>query len=141
MLDETHEEGAVSGEAEQPSFERELARLAATFISLRGEAIDAQIEHAVGLAADFLDIDRVTVGQRLRNTGNVRLTHQWVREGCPRIENTESYVPERAAPRTWAQAVEGKAVTFSKPDDLPEEAADDNSTIASTHAPTPFCRW
>jgi formate hydrogenlyase transcriptional activator len=126
MPGESDAEGAAQGEAEVSSFERQLAGLSASFINQRAEAIDAQIEQAVGCAAESLDIDRVIVGQRVGNTGHARITHQWVKEGSPRLEDDLGrYLPERGHPWTWARLLEFKIVTFSKLDDLPEDAARD----------------
>ncbi len=105
-----------------PLFEQHLAELAATFVGLRADEMDAHIEQAIGRVAEFFGLDRATVGQRPPDGGALRITHQWVRARWPRLEQ---WIPDETAPWVTARLARGERVVFSRPEDLPAEARRD----------------
>jgi formate hydrogenlyase transcriptional activator len=71
------------------AFERLVAELSAGFIDLSADAIDGGLEKVLGDVAELLGADRATVFQRT-GSGALARTHQWVREGFPRIVESET---------------------------------------------------
>ena len=84
--------------------------------------MDDRIETTLGRIADFLGADRAAVLQGQPPDPLVR-THQWVREGCPRVTDPET---SAAFPWSIARVFEAReSVVFAQLAELPPAAARD----------------
>jgi transcriptional regulator with GAF, ATPase, and Fis domain len=99
-------------------FERLVATLSATFVGLPADAVDAHGEHALGHVAEFLNLDRSTVGQPSPEDGRLRVTHQWVRPGC----QGTPFVVEDDLPWLVPRIRGGETTVIERLDDLPPDA-------------------
>ena len=109
-------------------FELLVASLSRRFISLAPEALEEQLEEALGLVGEFADADSVTIGQRSL-AGVFRRTHQWTRNGFARRQDER---PGRPDP--WSGLtifVRGERLVLHRIDDLPDEAAPDRASLAA----------
>lgn len=109
-------------------FELLVASLSRRFISLAPEALEEQLEEALGLVGEFADADSVTIGQRSL-AGVFRRTHQWTRYGFARRQGER---PGRPDP--WSGLtifVRGERLVLHRLDDLPDEAAPDRASLAA----------
>ena len=102
------------------AFERLIAELSATFLDLPPEGFDDHVRLLLARVADVLDLDRSDVFQRRLDDGQLRVTHQWVREG---FQPVPSLALEQDVPWLVSRLLGGNAVIFSSPAELPPEAS------------------
>ena len=113
------------------AFERLIAALSATFIDLPAAAVDDYITDSLERVAGFLDLDRSHVAQLSADSGDLRITHQWVRDERWR---TPAVIPGEVVPWVTEQLLRGEPVIFSRPDELPAEAVREREFI-ELHGP------
>lgn len=117
-------------QGDERDFENLIAEMVATFVRIRAEHIDAEIDQWLERVGRALDLDRANVGEYNRSTGIMRATHCWAREGIPPIPkgiNTATVLPELTA-----RALAEETVVFSSRDALPPALLQelDNSQLA-----------
>ena len=106
-------------------FERAISKISTTFVNLPAEAVDDEIEKGLGVVADALGADLVTLLQPQGETG-YEVTHEWsssvfdgyVFKGTPTLDN-----------KSWFanQILQRDNVVISKFSDWPEEAANERN--------------
>jgi FixJ family two-component response regulator/signal transduction histidine kinase len=125
---------------ERHAFERLLADLSARFVNLPAAEVDGAIVDALRRIVELLDVDRSALLQHTRE-GDTILTHTWIAPGIDLLLPVPRSVGARY-PWVLARARAGIPVVFSRPDELPPEAAIDRATIASvrlrSHITMPF---
>ncbi len=113
--------------AERLRFETLLADLSATFAALPAAEIAWQIERALGRIVVTLDLDRATLAELLDRGHGVRIAHAWTRPGVDRLPTT---LGPREFPWVQWRLRQGHAVTFSRLEELPEEAEVDRRAFS-----------
>lgn len=126
-----------------------MADLAAHFVNLPAEHVDAAIEHVQRVICIHLDLDRSTLWQRVEEDPDaLRLTHFYQRaENLSVAEFPQRDLVPTETARTGSPAIQmqidakvlfpwmyeqvrnGKTVVLTSPDDFPEEAAQDKTTF------------
>ena len=102
-----------------------LIELSARFISLAPEHVDREIQDAQRRICDHLGFDRSSLfEQPVGNPAAFLLTRLYQRPGMP-LPPVGKLDAGAVFPWTVEELRQGKTVTFSKPDDLPAEAARD----------------
>jgi signal transduction histidine kinase len=107
---------------EQPElFERQLAELSATFVSLPADQVDQQIDWGLQLLLDALGMDRSSLAQLSPDGQRLEVTHTQVRPGRPPLAaaNLAEILP-------WYTEMisRGEVLRFDRlPEDLPPQAA------------------
>jgi len=104
-------------------FESMLSDMAATFVNMPAEIVDATIELTLGQIVEFLEFDRASVYQIHDNDINLsERTHCWARPGIKRrMDNNAKEVP-------WivnALIRSKKPIKIASINDLPDEAEQD----------------
>ena len=124
-IDMTDRELSKQSLAEQLKLETMLAEISATFISLPMNQVDGQIQEAQKRICETLSLDRSTLCQFNAETSELLITHSWAAEGlkaCPSVS-------ERDLAWMTRTLQSGKFMSFTRIDDLPEEAANDKETL------------
>jgi signal transduction histidine kinase len=107
---------------EQPElFERQLAELSATFVSLPADQVDQQIDWGLQLLLDAMGMDRSSLAQLSPDGQRFDVTHTQVRPGGPPLAaaNLAEILP-------WYTEMisRGEVLRFDRlPEDLPPQAA------------------
>ena len=117
-------------QAEQLKFETTLAEMSATFIGLPADQVDGQILEAQKGICEGLGLDRSTLGQFNAETGELIVTHSWLGEGL----KTDPSMSEHDLAWMTRALLSGRFVSFSRIEDLPEDAAKGNETLRQ-HGP------
>ena len=115
-------ETELAGGNESLRFERLLLELSTSFINVPAVALDTAIESGLRRIVEFLDIDRSTLSVVSPDTGHFNATHSWARPG---LSPVSSNVSSRTFPWVLAQMRAGKPILFTRPEELPPEAARD----------------
>jgi len=123
-IDVTDQQLSRQAVEEQLKFETMLAEISATFISLSADQLDAQIKEGQKRICEALGLDRSTLGQ-ISDEHKIVVTHSWAAEGF------EAFPPVSQTDLPWMTRtlLSGHRVSFSRIDDLPEEAAKDKETL------------
>src|SRR5262245_14232634 len=109
-----------------PDLDRFIAELSTTS-NLQAESVDDRIERVIAMIAELAGADRVIVAQLTEDGARFRPTHQWAREGLPRLEDNESV---DAYPwSSWQIFRARRGLVLSELDDLPAEAARDRESF------------
>jgi two-component system sensor kinase FixL len=108
--------------AERLAFEELLSELHAEFVSTRTEDIDAQLMRALTRVSESLGVDKGGLMDYARKEENVYHQLRWARR--PDIPIPPSDLPTNY-PWALARLLEGKVNRFTRPDELPPEAAVD----------------
>jgi formate hydrogenlyase transcriptional activator len=101
------------------AFERLIAELAAAAVNLDVDATDDHVSRVLASVCERLDVDRSHIVQQGLDDGVLHVTHQWVREGFPRIP---AIVLEESLPWLVERVRSGNTLLFSRVDDIPPEA-------------------
>jgi PAS domain S-box-containing protein len=107
-------------------FERLLSELCLGFVRIHRERIDHQIVLALRRVGEELAFDRVSLGEFTDGGSRARVTHSWTRDGVPplvRLFDTEQF------PWVCGRLHAGHSVFFSRPEELPAEAASDRRRL------------
>src|SRR5512132_1091122 len=110
---------------ERLRFEALLSELSAGLIHVPASEIDAALAGGLQQVATFLGVDRATLEEYVGGEPTVHLT--WARPGLeepPSVMNTDQF------PWSADTLRRGKAVRFSRIDELPAEAAIDRASYA-----------
>src|SRR5262245_33236381 len=121
---ETHQEGDIKSDvAERLRFEAPVIDPAAGLVNLKSERVDQAIEDCLRRIVEALGLDRSTLAQR--SGDDLVVTHSWAVPGqvpFPKV------FARADLPWMFAQLTAGASVVFSRPDDLPAEAAIEKAT-------------
>src|SRR5262249_40465391 len=109
--------------AELRRFESLVIDLAAGFVSLDTDRVDQAIEDCLRRIVEALGLDRSTLAQR--SGDDLVVTHSWAVPGQVPFPKVLARVE---LPWMFAQLTAGASVVFSRPDDLPAEAAIEKAT-------------
>ena len=71
-------------------FERLLAELSTTFISLPVAKIDGQINDSLQRMGEFMEVDRVFLNQFSEDKSEFRVTHMWTADGVRKLRFTRT---------------------------------------------------
>ena len=105
---------------EQARFEEFVAELSSNFVGLPVVEIDKEVTAALRRVGEFLGLDRVSMLEFVEDQKALRTIGFWTREG---IEKTEGQLLAVAKYRWLSKnLMAGKIVSFSRVQDLPEEA-------------------
>src|SRR5439155_519517 len=110
---------------ERLRFETLLSDLCAGFLKIRADEADQQIEGSLRRIVEDLGVDRASLGVFTAES-LIRVTHSWTREGIapvPRVFEAAEF------PWITGRLRDGHVVSFSRPDELPDEAVTDRSAI------------
>src|SRR5262249_9056844 len=109
--------------AELRRFESLVIDLAAGFVNLENDRVDDAIEDCLRRIVEALGLDRSTLAQR--SGGDLVVTHSWA---VPEQVPFPKVLARADLPWMFAQLTAGASVVFSRPDDLPAEAAIEKAT-------------
>jgi formate hydrogenlyase transcriptional activator len=118
-------EGEESREAalrQQVQFEALLVDISTRLLNLPPESVDDEITVALGRLAEHLGVDRGVVSTIDPADTMLRTTHTWA---APGMSSVPLGFGEAELPWSAAQIRQGIAVIFSRPEELPPEAAAD----------------
>jgi two-component system, LuxR family, sensor kinase FixL len=107
-------------------FETLLSELSASFLTIPPADMDQQIEGALRLVVEELDVDRGSLVELTAGGDEVRLTHSWARPG---IDSIRARLERRTLPWMFSRFDAGHVVRLSRPGDLPEDAAADREAL------------
>jgi signal transduction histidine kinase len=107
---------------ERARFEGALAELAAGFINLPPQEVDAAVDAALMRIVEFLGVDRITLIRAMPDDALV-VTHASAVQGIAPVP--PGFMPNY--PWTIAELRAGRYVCFSNPDELPDEAPYDRA--------------
>jgi signal transduction histidine kinase len=110
---------------ERLRFEALLAELSAGLIHVPAVEIDAALEGGLQQVATFLGVDRASLEEYAGGQPTVRLT--WA---SPGLEEPPSVMNEDQFPWSAETLRRGKAIRFSRIEELPAEAATDRASYA-----------
>jgi PAS domain S-box-containing protein len=104
---------------ERLTFEELLSNLSTTFINLPEEQVDANIENGLGLVAEFLKMDRVTLFEFSRDRTEMTASFSWTSGGT-----SPAPAHVKAADLSWwrTRLLRGEVALASDLNDLPAEA-------------------
>jgi len=117
---------AIGALADRLRFEELLVRLSSTFVHLPGHEIETAFETSLRQLGQFLGLDRVTLYRHSRDAEEFVVAYSWSGPGAgpvPRVSVTRDF------PWITAQILRERPVAFSRPDELPPEAACDAATF------------
>lgn len=111
-------------------FEDFIGDMVNSFVRVRAEHIDEEIDHWLEKIGVALSLDRANIGEYERSSGTIQATHCWARPGVrpvPRGIDPAHFLPELTR-RTLA----GETVVFSTRDSLPPVLLEEinNSSLA-----------
>jgi formate hydrogenlyase transcriptional activator len=107
---------------QQVQFEALLADISTRLLNVPPESVDQEITDALGRLSEHLGVDRGVVSTVELGDGMLHATHSWTAEGMPAVPLG---LGEVELPWTATQLRKGNPVIFSRPDELPPEAAAD----------------
>jgi PAS domain S-box-containing protein len=107
-------------------FETLLSDLSAQFASLSAAEVDRGIGSALQRIAAGLAVDLVSVGSVSESSDRMLTTHSW---GHDRIAGLPAVFAHGRVPWLASRLREGRPVSFSRPDDVPAEAAADRASL------------
>ena len=109
-------------------FEQMISDLSARFINLPSEKLDSEIGHALKVVLEFFQVDRCGLLHTLPGKDAWKITHAAYSEhATPVPVGTE--LPRSIHPWAYDRLTkQGKVISFSKLDDLPDEAHVDKQT-------------
>lgn len=113
---------------ERLRFERVLTELSAAFVKIPANNLDAKVSSVIQSISEILGVDRTDFVQMVRGSGQTEITHSWTNKGVQphdRVFTNDYY------PFFTKKLLSGDSnyLTFSSPDDLPEEAAKDKKSL------------
>ncbi len=111
---------------ERLRFETLVSELATAFINIRAEEVDRQIQDALRRIVEELGVDRASLGEFTADGSMIRVTHTWVR---PDVTSISAFVETLGLPWITGRIRAGQVVALARPEELPEEASVDRSTI------------
>jgi len=123
---------ATGGETilrQQVQFEALLADISAHLLNLAPESVDREITTALRQLAGHLGVDRGSISSEDPSDALLRTTHSWSRAG---VEPVPLGLGEKELPWVATQIRAGVPVIFSRPEELPPEAATDLETARQT---------
>jgi two-component system, LuxR family, sensor kinase FixL len=112
--------------ADRLRFEELLVRLSSTFVHLPSHEVETAFESSLRQLGQFLGLDRVTLYRHSRDSEAFVVAYSWSgpRAGpVPRVSVIQDF------PWITAQLLRERPVAFSRPDELPPEAARDAETF------------
>jgi signal transduction histidine kinase/integral membrane sensor domain MASE1 len=112
--------------ADRLRFEELLVRLSSTFVHLPSHEVETAFESSLRQLGQFLGLDRVTLYRHARDAQAFVVAYSWSgsRAGpVPRVSVVQDF------PWITAQILRERPVAFSRPDQLPPEAARDAETF------------
>jgi signal transduction histidine kinase len=112
-------------------FESLLAELSATFVALPAREVDLRIDQALQRILEELDLDRASLAEASGPAAPLSIRHAASHEG---IVPLTGLVDADAFPWMRQRLLEGHEVCFSRPEDLPPEAAIDRGSIMALGA-------
>jgi formate hydrogenlyase transcriptional activator len=101
---------------EHLGFQRLVADIAATFVGVELDAVDAAIVDALHQLAETLQLDRGILWRKAPDESVARPLLHWTRPGVPVPEP----LPLAAIPWMYSRVVEGEPTWFTTVDDLPD---------------------
>ena len=131
VASETGEPSTAAGIGEaalrqQVEFEALLADLSTRLLNLPPDAVDREITAALGRLAEHLDVDRGVVSTSDPADGLVRAAYSWA---APGVSSVPLGFGELEVPWAASQLRHGMPVIFSRPEELPPEAAVDLANV------------
>lgn len=109
-------------------FERALAGLSVLFINLPVDRVDEEISHGLRMLGEALDVDRANLAQVDPGTGDLVITHWWVREG---VRPHSERLVKGFLPWLGERLAQGLVTKMEKPEDLPAEAVHEYEYVVS----------
>ena len=122
VLDVTAQRKAAQIANEHLGFEQLCAELSAAFVDLPMRKINTEIECWLPRLAETLGVARASYAEFFEHENAFRITYSWTAKGSKNRLNT---LENRHFPWLSYQLSSGNPVHFSRPDDLPREAAID----------------
>jgi PAS domain S-box-containing protein len=117
-------------------FETLLAELSGQFVSAEANEVNREIDQGIKRLAEFLGIDRCRLWQLYGPQEEFIPTHSWAALGIP----PTSITPTREHfPWIRSQLLNDRAVVFSQPDELPEEAQLDRQSLLTEGIKSALC--
>lgn len=104
---------------ERLRFEQLISALSASFVDLKPEAVDAEVERWLHPIAEFFSVDRCNIGVFSEDRTRTTRAFQYCRE---QIESAAESLSMEQLPWYLEQLSQGQPVVLNRLDDLPEEA-------------------
>ncbi len=111
---------------ERLRFETLLSDLAVSFIEIRAEDVDRQIDEGLRRIVEELRVDRASVGEFQGRGDLIRVTHSSARKD---VASLPPFLDSTSLPWITGRVRGGHVVSWWRPEELPEEAAVDRSTL------------
>ena len=102
------------------SFEALVEKMSTGMARTAAHEIDNEIERWLREIVLALDIDRSAVWERASPDAGFFSTHWWARPGIPKLP--AEMFSQRISPWMTAQALAGRTIIYSSPEELPQEA-------------------
>jgi PAS domain S-box-containing protein len=122
--------------ARRLQFETLLAELSGQFVAVEAKKVDREIDQGIKRLVEFLGIDRGLLWQLSGPQGEFIPTNSWTAPGIQPMSLTQ---PEERFPWIRSQMLQGRPVTFSRPDELPEEAKVDRQNLITEGIKSALC--
>lgn len=117
------------GQYSHLGFEALIAEALARFLNKPEAELDWEITNVIGQVAEFLGLDQGFLVQWWEDATTPLLTHSWK----SRVDLPETVSPApKIVPWVHQQVALGKTVTYSRVDDLPEEAEKDKECFRAS---------
>jgi signal transduction histidine kinase len=126
LFERTRRRRADRSLAERLRFEHLLSEVGARLIPASLRDVDVEIESSLQRVAEFLGLDRASLYEDGAGWSPARLA--WAVDG---VAGQPAILDETHFPWTAGQLSQGRLVQFSRPDELPEQAATDRRNHAS----------
>jgi PAS domain S-box-containing protein len=122
--------------AKRLQFETLLAELSGQFVTVEAKEVDREINQGIKKLVEFLGIDRGRLWQLSETHGEFIPIHSWVVPGIQAI--SPALAPKRF-PWIRSQMLQGRPVSFSRPDELPGEAEIDRQNLLADGIRSAVC--
>ena len=109
--------------------EQAFASLSAKFINLPSALVDREITHGLQVLVESLDTDQATLGQIEADSGNIFVSHVWVRADFPAFTELAD---KRVLPWLARRMAQGEDVGIERIEDLPPEAVQERDYLLAT---------
>ncbi|MDH3379465.1 MAG: sigma 54-interacting transcriptional regulator [Gammaproteobacteria bacterium] len=127
----SHHKAARQIEKHQ-QFERLLAELSTTFISLPVAEIDGQINDSLRIIGEVMEVDRIFLNQFSKDKSEFRVTHMWTADGVPRDGFVFDVDLGEYALWYTKKMLSGKPLIFSSVNEIPKEAVNEREYVKQT---------
>ena len=103
--------------------EKMITSISTSFISLKSDLADEEIQHVLEVLARFLDVERAYLAQFSEDETLVTITHEWCSEGVSPRSGELREIDPAAWPWFMTRVLESDVANVPRVSNLPQEAA------------------